>query len=191
MRVVGGVHKGRRLITKKGVNIRPTLERVREAIFNVLTHGLMGSSQGLKDAIVIDLFCGTGALGIEALSRGAAHVTFLEQSEAVLALAKRNASLGGETAQRTTFLKLDATMLPRPPRTAGLPHHFAFLDPPYGEGLAPPALVSLKKQRWLAPGAIAVVEKGAEEDFRLPLGFRILDTRSYGVTQIIFLQFSG
>ena len=165
MKIVGGEYKGRRIISPKGTEVRPTLERVREAIFNVMAHGLKEWSGSVKGSLVLDLFCGTGSMGIEALSRGASHVTFLEKSRQHLEMARQNASLGAEARKRTTFLKLDATMLPSPPETPRAQRHIAFLDPPYGQDLAIQALSCLNQKRWLINGALAVVETGVEEDF--------------------------
>ena len=188
MKVVGGAHKGRRIFTPKGIKVRPTAERTREAIFNILTHGLIDWSGNLTGANVLDVFCGTGALGIEALSRGAGHVTFLEQSEVILTLTKRNAAIGIDSTRSTTFLKLDATNLPQPPRAIKSPCQIAFLDPPYGKNLAVPALINLKAKRWLTQGALAVLETNIDESFLEPPGYKILEKRTYGITQIIFLQ---
>ena len=156
MKVVGGAHKGRRIFTPKGIKVRPTAERTREAIFNILTHGLIDWSGNLTGANVLDVFCGTGALGIEALSRGAGQ--------------------------------LDATNLPQPPRAIKSPCQIAFLDPPYGKNLAVPALINLKAKRWLTQGALAVLETNIDESFLEPPGYKILEKRAYGITQIIFLQ---
>ncbi len=190
MRIIGGVYKGRRLNSPIGQGVRPTSSRVREAIFNILTHGLTGKKELIKDAIVLDLFCGTGAFGLEALSRGAAHITFLDCSQPTLAVARRNAAFGFEIANSINFLRLDATKLPPAPRVSRSPCHIAFLDPPYGKNLAVPALISLKTQNWLIPGAIAILETRVGENFLEPCGYKILDTRSYGLTQVTFMQLS-
>ena len=188
MRIVGGTFKGRRLTLPVGQYIRPTSDRTRESLFNILIHGLADWKGELRGASVVDLFCGTGALGLEALSRGAAHVSLVDRSGSVLAAVRKNAALGIEAERRTTILKMDATMLAPPPRVAQAPCTIAFVDPPYGADLAGPALGSLKARGWLAVGGLAVVEVGADEDPFVSLGFTVLETRSYGATKLVFLQ---
>ncbi len=187
MRIVGGIFKGRRLMAPAGYDVRPTGDRTRESLFNIITHGLAGWEGELEDASVVDLFCGTGALGLEALSRGAAHVTLVDNSVSVLSVVKKNLALGIETAKRTTILRMDATRLALPPRSAGAPCDIAFLDPPYGSGLAVPALGSLKTRGWLSDGGLAVIEVGSDESLNPPLGYAVLKTRSYGAAKIVFL----
>ncbi len=188
MRIVGGTFKGRRLTLPAGQDVRPTSDRTRESLFNILIHGLADWRGELRGASVVDLFCGTGALGLEALSRGAAHVSLVDCSGPVLAAVRKNAALGIDAARRTTILKMDATMLAPPPRVAQAPCAVAFVDPPYGADLAGPALGSLKARGWLAVGGLAVVEVGADEDPAVSLGFTILETRLYGATKLVFLQ---
>ena len=139
MKIVGGAFRGRRLAAPTGHDVRPTSERTRESLFNILAHGLADWGGELKGASVVDLFCGTGALGLEALSRGAAHVTLIDSSGSVLSAARKNSALGINAAKRTTILKMDATMLASPPLSAQAPCAIAFLDPPYGSDLAAPA----------------------------------------------------
>jgi len=188
VRIVGGTYRGRRLQAPAGDDVRPTSDRVRESIFNVLTHGLDDWPGEVEGTSVVDLFCGTGALGLEALSRGAAHVTLLDRSGPVLAVTRKNAALGIEAGKRITLLKMDATQLAPPPRIAEAPCGVAFLDPPYGQGLISPALGGLKNRGWLAPGGLAVVEAGAEEELITPPGFSLLDARTYGAAKVVFLQ---
>ena len=146
MRIVAGLYKGRRLAAPAGADVRPTSDRVRESVFNVLAHGLADWHGEIAGASVVDLFCGTGALGLEALSRGADHVTLIDRAGAVLAVARKNAALGIEAAKRVTLLKMDASQLAPPPRAAAAPCALAFLDAPYGAGLTVPALGSLKNR---------------------------------------------
>lgn len=188
MRIIGGDFRGRRLAAPAGRDVRPTSGRVRESLFNVLMHGLADWDGELAGASVVDLFCGAGALGLEALSRGAAHVTLIDHAAPVLALARKNAALGVGAAKRTTVLKLDATQLPPPPRIARAPCGVAFLDPPYGKGLAAPALGALKNRGWLAGGGLAAVEVAAEEELAAPRGFEVLETRTYGAAKVAFLR---
>jgi len=185
MRIVAGRHRGRALAAPGDVALRPTADRVREALFNVLVHGLEVELDG---ATVLDLFAGTGALGLEALSRGAAQAVFVDMAPASLALIRDNVATLGEE-ERVQVLRRDAARLGAPP--AGMrPAALAFLDPPYGENLAPPALAAAAERGWLAPGAICVVETRRDEDFAAPEGFAERDQRSYGGTRLYFLEFS-
>ena len=171
MRIVSGAFKGRRIVTPKDQNVRPTSDRTRESLFNILAHGLAEWDGELEGASVVDLFCGTGALGLEALSRGATHVTLIDNAVSVLSTVRKNSSLGINAARQTTILKMDATMLAPPPRAAQAPCTIAFLDPPYGTGWALPALGSLKARGWLSSGGLAVAELGADESLDPPLGY--------------------
>lgn len=182
MRIVAGRHKGRALATPAGADIRPTADRVRESIFNVLVHGL---GVELDGATVVDFFAGTGALGLEALSRGAAHAVFVETTRGALDTIKINIETLGER-DRTQIVRRDATRLGAPP--AGMtPATLAFLDPPYGQDLAAPALAAAADRGWLAPGAICVVELRRSEKFQIPAGFIERDMRTYGGTTVRFL----
>ncbi len=180
MRIVAGRNRGRRLATPAGSTARPTADRARQALVNILAHGEGG---GLDGARVVDAFAGTGALGLEALSRGAAHACFLESHPASLAALAANIAALGE-AERTTVIRGDAT---RPP-PAVLPCSLALLDPPYQSGLAGPCLEALAGAGWLADGAVAVVEVAAREPFAAPAGFAIADERIYGAARLVFLR---
>ena len=151
MRVVAGRHRGRRLATPSGPDVRPTSERVREALFDVLAHNPYGPGGATlpRGAAVVDAFAGSGALGFEALSRGATHVTFIDDDAEALRFLRRNAhTLDDEEA--VTILSRDATL----PGPAPSPCALAFLDPPYRSGLAGPALAELAKMGWLTGGAL-------------------------------------
>ena len=184
MRIVGGRHRGRKLEAPPDDSVRPTADRAREAIFNVLAHAPFAAG-ALAGATALDAFCGTGALGLEALSRGASFCTFLDSNIAALKLAERNAAACGEAA-RARFLLTDATRPPRPDRPATL----AFLDPPYDSDLAAPALDALGRAGWLAPGALVVVETGSRIGFAPPVGFATLDARRYGRARVAFLRYA-
>jgi len=186
MRIVGGKHKGRRLASPADRAIRPTSDRAREAIFNLLGQGRIKAETGfvLAEASVLDAFCGTGALGLEALSRGAASVTFLDQDTAALSLARESAEAMGE-AKHAQFLRADATRPPAAPHA----HSLAFLDPPYGKELAGPALIALAARGWLEEEAIVVLEQGSDETLALPIGFDPIDERQYGAAKILVLQY--
>jgi 16S rRNA (guanine966-N2)-methyltransferase len=187
MRVVGGRHRGRRLVAPPGDAVRPTSDRAREALFNILSHGEFAAA-GLPfaDEAVLDAFAGTGALGIEALSRGAARALFIETDRAAIGALRRNlAALDEEDS--ADIVAGDATRPLRAPCACAL----AFLDPPYRSGLAPPALTALCEMGWLAPRALAVVELAAREDFAAPPGFAMIDERRYGAARLVFLRREG
>ncbi len=185
MRIVGGRLKGRTLMAPEGKGLRPTADRVRESVFNILAHGIDGLI--LDGCTVVDVFCGTGALGLEAMSRGAGHGVFIDFDPGALAFVRKNAGPLG-LGRDVTMLKLDAARLAPPPRVAKTPAALVFLDPPYDQGLAVPALLGLKDKGWLAPGAIAVVEVAAKEAFDVPKGFQVLNERTYGAARVIFLR---
>jgi len=185
MRIISGVHRGRKLKTPDGENVRPTSDRAREALFNVLAHSLDGFD--LQATSVVDLFCGTGALGLEALSRGAGHVTFIDADRKSLSLAKENAAILGEW-RRVTLLKIDCRRLGPPPLAAKSPCGLAFLDAPYNLGLTGPALLALTSKGWLATDAIVVVEVAGKEILDPPRSLRVLDDRTYGAARLVFLQ---
>lgn len=187
MRIIAGKHGGRAIRVPRAEGLRPTAGRVREAVFNILEHGL--ASAGLGGARVIDSFAGTGAYGLEALSRGAARVTFLDIDETALLGIRRNAAAFGE-ARNIALLKLNATRLPSPPGTAYAPCDLAFLDPPYESGFAVAALQCLASRHWLGVGAIAVVEVAAREPLSPPPCFTTLNERTYGAARVVFLRFS-
>ncbi len=217
MRIVAGRHRGRRLEAPTGMVVRPTADRTREALFNILTQGKLpwrapagegagdkgAGGQGIPEqgaegqgaerrgnplagARALDAFAGTGALGLEALSRGAAFVIFMENQAAALAACRNNIDLLEETA-RSQALRCDVL---RPP-PARAPCELVLMDPPYNQGLAAPALAALEAAGWLAPGALAVVELMAKEPFAPPEGFEALDERKYGKARLVFLRAPG
>ncbi len=188
MRIVAGRFKGRRLEAPGGRELRPTSERARESIFNIIEHGLTDWSGQLAGASVVDLFCGTGALALEALSRGAAHATLIDSAAPALAMAKKNAAHLGAWRE-TTLIKLDVTRLPPPPLAAKAPCGVAFLDAPYDQGLTAPALAALARRGWIADGGLAVVEIAADEALSTGPGFTQLNERSYGAARVVFLQY--
>lgn len=186
MRIVGGKHRGRPLKALAGRATRPTSDRVREAVFNILEHGIEGET--LDGAAVLDVFSGTGALGIEALSRGAAHATFIDTNPEALNLVRKNAGSLGE-GRNITPLKLDAARLAPPPRAARAPCPLVFLDPPYESELTNPALLGLTAKGWLSAGAVCVVEVASDEPFEAAPKFSVLDERVYGAARVVFLRF--
>ena len=184
MRIVGGSQRGRRLIAPPGEAVRPTSDRAREALFNILSHGdFAAGGLPFADRPVLDAFAGTGALGLEALSRGASAAAFIESEREALAALRRNVAALGE-GERAYIVAGDATRPPRAPSASAV----AFLDPPYHSGLAAPALAALAGGEWLAPDALAVIEVAAREDFAVPAGFALLDERVYGAARLVFLR---
>lgn len=182
MRIVAGKFKGRRLAEPKSKDIRPTSDRARETIFNVLQHGCDVSFDGLR---VVDLFAGTGALGLESLSRGASFCLFVEEAAESRALIRTNVEVLGQTGASKIYRR-NATQL----GAAGNLGQFglALLDPPYGKGLGELALQSLHKGGWFAEGAICVLEERKGADILVPEPFVILDKRELADTQILFMQ---
>jgi 16S rRNA (guanine966-N2)-methyltransferase len=157
MRIVAGAWRGRALSAPPGEATRPTADRLRQALFDMLAHAPWAGRAALDDAVVLDAFAGTGALGLEALSRGAASASFLERDRAALACLRANIA-ACRAEDRCAVLAADAT---RPPR--GRPCSLVFLDPPYGRELVPAALAALDAAGWLAPGALIVAETGRDE----------------------------
>lgn len=182
MRIVGGDFRGRPLATPRTQAIRPTTDRAREALFNVLIHRY---GERLAGARVLDLFAGTGALGVEALSRGASYAVFIEESAEGRGLIRDNVEAFGLTG-RTKIFRRDATALGE----AGTlqPFGLLFADPPYGKGLGERALQSAKAGGWLVPGALCVVEEAASAPFAPGPGFEVLDERAYGETVLRFIE---
>jgi 16S rRNA (guanine966-N2)-methyltransferase len=186
VRIVGGQFRGRPLVKPTHEGTRPTSDRVRESIFNILAHGM--PDLALAGARVLDLFAGTGALGIEALSRGASYCLFVEQDAEARALIRRNVESLGLTGV-TKIFRRDATDLGPAGRASGFT--LAFLDPPYGQGLAEKALASAAGEGWLAVRAVVVIEERKGVRLDLPAGFEVTDQRTWGDTQAIFARFTG
>ena len=180
MRIVGGTFRGRPLATPRSEAIRPTGDRTREAVFNVIAHNW---PERLEGARVLDLFSGTGALGLEALSRGAAHCLFIEESAEGRGLIRTNVEAFGLQGRARIFRR-DATRLGDVGTIA--PFDLVFADPPYGRGLAERALESALAGGWLKPDALAVVEEAAATPFVPPAGLALIDRRDYGDTMVAF-----
>ncbi|HTP76102.1 MAG TPA: 16S rRNA (guanine(966)-N(2))-methyltransferase RsmD [Rhizomicrobium sp.] len=179
MRVTGGQFRGRLLAEPPDNRVRPTSDKVRQAIFNMLAHHDFGADFTLEGARVIDLFAGTGALGIEALSRGAAFVLFVDDSADSRALIRRNVEALGLTGVTRIWRRDAADMGP-----ATAPFDLALLDAPYRKGLTEKALASLAAGGWLSPNAIAIAEIAADERVTPPPGFLLQDRRDYGETAV-------
>ncbi|MFC3003325.1 16S rRNA (guanine(966)-N(2))-methyltransferase RsmD [Falsiroseomonas tokyonensis] len=182
LRLVAGRHRGRRLAAPPGETTRPTSDRVRQALFDMLWHAPWAGREAVEDQRVLDAFAGSGALGLEALSRGAAHASFLESDRVALAVLRQNVAMLKEEA-RCSVLGGDALR----PRQAPAPCALVFLDPPYGRELVPKALAALAEAGWLAPGALVVAELGREEALELP-GYAEQATREHGAARLVFLR---
>jgi 16S rRNA (guanine966-N2)-methyltransferase len=182
MRIVGGRLRGRALEAPKSQAIRPTADRLRESLFNILVHAY---GNPIVDARVLDLFAGTGALGFEALSRGAAFVLFVDDGAEARALLRENVEALGAGGS-TKVYRRDATKLG--PVSPLEPFSLAFLDPPYGKGLAEQALAAARRGGWLMSGAVAAVEEAADAGFKAPEGFEELERRKYDDTEFVFLR---
>jgi 16S rRNA (guanine966-N2)-methyltransferase len=183
MRVTGGKHGGRSLAAPDDQAIRPTSDKARQALFNILAHHDFGFEFTLENIAVADLFAGTGALGIEALSRGSRFCLFVEEDAEARGLIRENVEALGLTGTSKIWRRDARDLGPLTPGGGG-PFGLVFLDPPYGKSLAPPALASLG---WLAPDALVVVETAADEPLDAP-GFALLDERVYGAARLRFLK---
>lgn len=188
MRITAGIHRGRPLLAPDGKNTRPTSDRARESIFNILRHGSWHDGV-LDDALVLDVFAGTGALGLEALSQGARHAAFIEREQPAAAFCRDNIAALKE-GPRTSVFTFDATdPLPRPlyvePRT------LVFLDPPYGKYLGAESLKALVGKDWLAEGAVCVLEMSKKVPEIIPAGFTVHDERIYGLAKVQFMTWAA
>jgi len=179
VRIVGGRLGGLALHGPASDAIRPTSDRLRESLFNILEHGYGDPVPGAR---VMDVFAGTGALGIEAMSRGAATCLFVEESAGARGLIRRNLEAAGLTGQGRIFRRGATHMGPLGP---AVPYDLAFLDPPYGRALGERALGSLIAGGWLREGAVVVLEESAKAELALPSGFEEAERRVYGDTQIV------
>ena len=182
MRIIAGKFRGKALLSPADESIRPTSDRARESVFNILASRLSPNLDGLK---VLDLFAGTGALGLEALSRGAATVVFVDTGAEARGLIRDHIEAFG-AGGLAKLLRRDATAL-GPAGTMG-PMDLVFLDPPYGKGLGEQALVSLREGNWLAPDATIVLEESADVTLALPEGYVLDDRREYGAAAVHFIR---
>jgi 16S rRNA (guanine966-N2)-methyltransferase len=181
-RIVGGRLRGRALAAPKSQAIRPTADRLREALFNILIHAYGDPVTGAR---VLELFAGTGALGLEALSRGAAFALFVDDGAEARALLRQNVEALGLAAV-TRIFRRDATKLG--PVHPVEPFGLVFLDPPYGKGLAGKALMSAREGGWLTDGALIVVEEAADAGFKAPEGYEEIERRRYDDTEFVILR---
>lgn len=185
MRIVGGKHRGRPLIAPPGRALRPTSDRVRESVFNILTQGgeALGGRNWAQDAYVLDGFAGTGAMGLEALSRGAAHVTLTDNQEIALQCCRENVEMLREEENVDVYFANC-----QKPRAASQPCSLIFLDPPYHLGLAVPALKALDDAGWIAANALITLEVDRTDETDIPPEYTLLDDRQYGKARVLFLQ---
>ena len=183
MRIVGGRFKGANIVAPRGTGTRPTSDRVRESLFNILAHSFDGFS--LDEVRVLDLFAGSGALGLEALSRGASFALLVDNDPDARGAQRENIEVLGLTGS-TRLFRRDAIKFGK----AGNMGKFGlvFLDPPYGKDLAQKALMEISRGEWLEEGALCVIEESSSADFKTPEGFESLDERQYGNTKLIFLR---
>ncbi|HCX67538.1 16S rRNA (guanine(966)-N(2))-methyltransferase RsmD [Parvibaculum sp.] len=186
MRIVGGALRGRAITAPKRDTVRPTSDRTREALFNILAHADFGSFE-LEGARVLDLFAGTGALGIEAISRGAAFALFVEDNAESRGAIRENLEYLGLNGNAKIYRR-DATRLGPRPGSVGPAFSLVFADPPYGKGLGSAALLSAREGGWLTPDALCIVEETAMADFEAPEGFEELDRRRYRDTEVVFMR---
>ena len=183
MRIVGGRFRGRALKGPASQAIRPTSDRLRETIFNILAHSYGNAVEGAR---VLDLFAGTGAMGLEALSRGAAFALFVDDSAAARGLIRENVEALGVGGQSRLFRR-DATRLG--PAAPNAPFSLIFCDPPYGKSLAERALASCAAGGWLTSDALVVIEEAGGAPLKFPEGFALIETRDYGEAQLVFGRF--
>jgi 16S rRNA (guanine966-N2)-methyltransferase len=185
VRIVAGSLKGRSIVTPEGQGTRPTSDRARQAVFNVLEHAAWAEPlQGMR---VMDLFAGSGALGFEAISRGAAFALFVETDEEARGAIRENAD-AYQVMGRTRVHRRSAIDLGSRPRSDGEAFDLAFLDPPYRKGLGELTLQRLLEGQWLQPGAVVVFERGSDEPEIDTPGYERLDARDYGAARVLFLR---
>ena len=182
MRIISGKHKNRRIEAPEGKEVRPTTSRIREAIFNILAHGQYGEKRVLQGRVA-DIFCGSGAMGLEALSRGAAHVSFIDKNRISLEAAEFNVEQFGE-AENCQIIRADSSQLPPAPK----PYDLLILDPPYHSGLGVKSLKTALLGGWLHDDSVVVLELSRKEEVEVPEGIAIIDVRDYGNTHIVLAE---
>lgn len=188
MRIVAGKFKGRQIETPEGRNTRPTTDRVREAVFNILAHN--PAMPPVEDARVIDLFAGSGALGFEALSRGAAFCLFVEIAAGARGIIRKNIE-ALQVFGNTRIHRRSALDLGPKPAGVGQPFNWVFLDPPYDQGMVEPALKQLQTGNWISKPCVAIIETSAAEEEVAPADWDVLETRLYGDTRITFALYGA
>lgn len=189
MRITGGHYKGRKLESPKDRSIRPTSDKVRQAIFNMILHGTWRMEWGfdLDEARVLDLFCGTGTLSFEAISHGAVYACLIDKEDSALDIARKNAKALGLN-NKISFMRKDAARLPPKPDNLD-PFQLVFLDPPYNQGLIEPALNAMHAGGWLSQAALCVIEKERAPNFIVPSPYQDIKTAHYGDTDVVLLGY--
>ncbi len=177
MRIIGGLYRGKKLLSPRSANIRPTADQAREAVFNILYSKL---NKPWNELAIADIFTGSGAFALEAISRGARHATLVDLN---LTDAARNVALFPAEKEKIKLIKADAARLPAPPTTFDL----IFLDAPYHKGLSEQALTSLFRQNWIGADSLCVVESASDEQILPPLGLTKIDERAYGISRFLFI----
>lgn len=185
IRIIAGKHKNRIIPTRKNSNYRPSTGKLREAIFSILTSGEFLDNPALKESRVLDVFAGTGSLAFEALSRGAANITLIDNTIEHLQDAKNFAQFIGE-ANNVTTIRADACALPR----ANYQYDLVFMDPPYHQNLVDKALKSLNRGGWLKDGALIVIEVSKTEDIKLESNMELIRQKTYGNNKLIMLKYN-
>ncbi|MBY0355355.1 MAG: 16S rRNA (guanine(966)-N(2))-methyltransferase RsmD [Rickettsiales bacterium] len=183
MQIIAGKHRGRKLETPQSYEIRPTGARAREAIFNIVAHTPHPEGPMLDGAIVADICCGSGAMGLEALSRGAAHAYFIDQSREALTLVRQSAEKFREEAH-CTFLRTEAKALPPAPTACRV----LFIDPPYRKDLLPAILQSVLLKGWLTEDGMIVAEMSVKDPFTCPDALDVITDRTYANTRVVILR---
>lgn len=186
MRIIGGRWRRKPLAVPEGLNVRPTSDRARESIFNVLESGRGLPFQGVADRSIGDIFAGTGAFGLEALSRGASRCLFIDNGDGALAVLRHNIQALGAGLQSTVFRQDVANLGPAPFRL-----DLVFVDPPYRSGLASNCLSILQKHKWLDDKGLIIVEHAKAESLAVPDGLAVIDQRRYGAAAFSFLTVDG
>ena len=179
MRIIAGKHRGRKLEALSDTDIRPTTDKMRERVFSMLQHSRYPDLYGSR---VLDVFAGTGALGLEALSRGASHVTFVEKSPKSIAVLNKNIATLKAEDEVSVIKKRASSVSP-----ASAPCDFIFMDPPYDKGLLIPAITCLLEGGWLADSGVIIAELKVGEDFDVPEGLTLIDERTQGIQRVVFL----
>ena len=181
MRIIGGLYRGKKLFSPKTELIRPTADRARESVFNILHSKLIKTWDQIKLA---DIFAGTGAFGLEALSRGACNVTFVDINTSTVT---KNINLFPNEKNKITIIKTDASFLPHSQQIFDI----IFMDAPYNKGLSEKALSAILQNNWLAPDGICVVETNTKEELGIPSSLQLIDSRCYGIAKFWFLTFKN
>jgi len=180
MRIIAGKHRGRKLEAPEGKSVRPTTDRMRERVFSMLQHHRYPALLGAK---VADLYAGTGALGLEALSRGAAHATFVEKTQSTFSCLKRNMESLKED-DNVSLMKISARALP----FANEPYDIIFMDPPYHKDMVEPTLHCLLERGWLADGGLVIAELAIDDALTIPDALTIVDDRKQGRQRMLFMM---